>query len=434
MIPSRAALFLLLLPTLLSAQPDRSIDTAGAFLPPTYDSAALAAALIYPAEALEANIEGEVVAELLIATDGRIIDLGRIATHPLLNNAVDSVFSSFAVMRVASLNNDPSGSWSRLRFRFTRDDNGVGIMVITDTSAPRDQVDQMIEDDVIVVNTARLPSYDHAHLHSAAIYPQGSSSLGSMSTVEVMVLVSLDNRGHVVGTKVLEGNERFREAARRAVQATVFTPAILNGDLIPLQIIVPVTFTPPVRVDPHGDGSSHDAAPQEIAAPDASTIMALARPQKHPVPVDDVVADEISLFDDGALPDSSNGAGRSLSERERKLSPEQEMREEPLSFLPYAMLPAYDKTALQKHLTYPPEAVTGGMEGRVLVRVKIDEKGRLIDAQIVHGIGNPLDSVALDAVRKISYSPGMNGKDPVKMSFMIPITFILPGTPEPARE
>lgn len=368
----RRLLFILLVPFLfpviVPAQVTPSDGTSRAFLPPTYDSAALASALVYPAEALEANIEGEVVAELLIATDGRIIDLCRIATHPLLNNAVDSVFSSFAVTRVASLTGAPSGSWLRLRFRFARDNEGVGSIAITDSSASRDQVDQMIEDDVIVVNNATLPSYDRAHLHSAAIYPPGNSSLGSMSTVEVVVLVSLNNRGRVIDTKVLEGNERFREAARRAVQATVFTPAILNGDLIPLQIIVPVTFTPPVRVEPHGDGSSHDAV-SDTGRTSNTPMMPQAVPTPQPTPT--------------PTPTPS----------------------------------------------YPPEALDAGIEGTVYVSVKLNAKGEIVDARIARGVSPLLDAEALRAVRKTNFSPAIQNGQPIPMRLTIPVRFTLEAEP-----
>jgi protein TonB len=50
---------------------------------------------------------------------------------------------------------------------------------------------------------------------------------------------------------------------------------------------------------------------------------------------------------------------------------------------------------------YPPEARMNRVEGRVVVRVVIDEQGRLLDATIATGSGHEvLDHAALDVIRR----------------------------------
>ena len=50
---------------------------------------------------------------------------------------------------------------------------------------------------------------------------------------------------------------------------------------------------------------------------------------------------------------------------------------------------------------YPPEARMNRWEGRVVVRVVIDEQGRLLDAAVATGSGHALlDHAALDVIRR----------------------------------
>lgn len=78
------------------------------------------------------------------------------------------------------------------------------------------------------------------------------------------------------------------------------------------------------------------------------------------------------------------------------------------------------------YLRYPPEAVEAGVQGRVLVNMVIDEKGKVTDVKVVKGVSPLLDA---EAVRVISASPDwkpamVNGKK-VKCGLSLYVDFKL---------
>jgi protein TonB len=60
----------------------------------------------------------------------------------------------------------------------------------------------------------------------------------------------------------------------------------------------------------------------------------------------------------------------------------------------------------------------------VIVRVGVDEQGKVIEAVVVKSVPG-LDEAALDAARKYVFSPAMQRDRPVKVRIAIPITFKL---------
>jgi TonB family protein len=91
--------------------------------------------------------------------------------------------------------------------------------------------------------------------------------------------------------------------------------------------------------------------------------------------------------------------------------------------------------SIQENLRYPELARKAGIEGRVIVQFVVDEEGRVVDPEIVRGVGSGLDTAALEAVRTAAFKPGMQRGVPVRVKMSLPVTFILTepdGTGEPA--
>ncbi len=80
---------------------------------------------------------------------------------------------------------------------------------------------------------------------------------------------------------------------------------------------------------------------------------------------------------------------------------------------------------LQESIKYPEMAKKAGIEGRVYVKFIIDERGRVVDPVMIRGIGAGCDEVALEAVSKARFKPGMQRGRPVKVWYTIPIIFKL---------
>ena len=79
---------------------------------------------------------------------------------------------------------------------------------------------------------------------------------------------------------------------------------------------------------------------------------------------------------------------------------------------------------LREKLKYPEEALRKGIAGKVLVQFVVDERGHLIDPQVVRGLGAGLDEEALRLVRIMPWwTPGLVGGQPVKVAVTLPIVF-----------
>lgn len=62
---------------------------------------------------------------------------------------------------------------------------------------------------------------------------------------------------------------------------------------------------------------------------------------------------------------------------------------------------------------YPELARKAGIEGTVWIKVLIDKKGDVRDAQILRSVGAGLDEAALEALRKTKYTPAIQNNQPV---------------------
>lgn len=81
--------------------------------------------------------------------------------------------------------------------------------------------------------------------------------------------------------------------------------------------------------------------------------------------------------------------------------------------------------ALQQHVKYPEMARRAGIEGRVVVQFIIDKEGYVRDPQVVRSLGGGLDEAAIEAVKQVRFTPGMQRGRPVRVKYTIPVQFRL---------
>ncbi len=74
---------------------------------------------------------------------------------------------------------------------------------------------------------------------------------------------------------------------------------------------------------------------------------------------------------------------------------------------------------------YPLLARRLGKEGRVLLRLTIDEKGRLLNLEVLEGAGYGFTESAVEAVRKSTFSPAKKEGKPIPSRALLPIKFTL---------
>lgn len=81
--------------------------------------------------------------------------------------------------------------------------------------------------------------------------------------------------------------------------------------------------------------------------------------------------------------------------------------------------------AIYRRVKYPDIARKAGIEGRVVLQFIVDERGNVVNPTVIRGIGGGCDEAAIDAIRNVKFSPGMQRGRPVKVQFQLPIVFRL---------
>ena len=78
------------------------------------------------------------------------------------------------------------------------------------------------------------------------------------------------------------------------------------------------------------------------------------------------------------------------------------------------------------NVKYPQDAIDKEISGRVLVSFVVEKDGSIGDVKVVKGIGGGCDEEAVRVVNAMpKWKPGMDKGKPVRVSYMMPITFKL---------
>ena len=81
--------------------------------------------------------------------------------------------------------------------------------------------------------------------------------------------------------------------------------------------------------------------------------------------------------------------------------------------------------AVQEAVQYPEFAKKAGIEGRVFVQFVVDENGDVLNPTVTRGVHTLLDQAALNAVKDLSFEPGRQRGQAVKVRMSLPVTFKL---------
>jgi TonB family protein len=82
-------------------------------------------------------------------------------------------------------------------------------------------------------------------------------------------------------------------------------------------------------------------------------------------------------------------------------------------------------TLLLKNLRYPPNAKRNNISGEVLLKVKVDELGFVVSAELIKGLGYGCDEAAKSAVIKTQFEPGKQDGKEVESQIEIIVPFII---------
>ncbi|MBK6418362.1 MAG: energy transducer TonB [Candidatus Kapabacteria bacterium] len=87
--------------------------------------------------------------------------------------------------------------------------------------------------------------------------------------------------------------------------------------------------------------------------------------------------------------------------------------------------PSHDENALALSIKYPEEARRINLEGMVLVGALLSETGCLEKIQIIESDNTVFDQSAIDAVRRVKFTPAFQNGKPVRCWVRVPIKFSL---------
>lgn len=106
--------------------------------------------------------------------------------------------------------------------------------------------------------------------------------------------------------------------------------------------------------------------------------------------------------------------------------PEDDIQE--IEFQPYDKAPEVvgGFVEIAKHLVYPELAVKAGVEGRVVIEIKLSKTGQILDTKVIQSLGNNgCDEAAIDAIKKVKWKPAYQRDKPVNVIVSIPVVFRL---------
>ena len=79
---------------------------------------------------------------------------------------------------------------------------------------------------------------------------------------------------------------------------------------------------------------------------------------------------------------------------------------------------------INKHINYPPDALTNEKEGRVMIQFVVEQDGSVSNVTVLKGVYGSLDKEALRVIKLLpKWNPGMSGGKPARVYFRMPISF-----------
>lgn len=156
-------------------------------------------------------------------------------------------------------------------------------------------------------------------------------------------------------------------------------------------------------------------------------------PPPPPPKVSDVlniVEDDVVLDDELVLLDTEANEKTEVKFQDVKVEEEEEA-DAPVFFI-VEQMPVFPggEEALRKYIAqsvkYPAIAQENGIQGRVFVSFVVNTKGEVTDVKIARGVDPNLDKEAIRVVNNMpKWAPGKQRGKPVKVSYTVPINFVL---------
>lgn len=139
------------------------------------------------------------------------------------------------------------------------------------------------------------------------------------------------------------------------------------------------------------------------------------------------VNDDLSIFDSEADNETFVDVAPIVAAKEEK-----EEAEEAQVFFIVEEMPEFPggeaalRAFIAKSINYPVIAQENGIQGKVYVTFVVDKDGGISEAKIARGVDPSLDKEALRVVNQLpKWKPGKQRGKPVRVSYTVPISFVL---------
>lgn len=178
-----------------------------------------------------------------------------------------------------------------------------------------------------------------------------------------------------------------------------------------------------VAEEPAVEGEAVEAVPEvkvpEVKPPEEARPVAEAKVPKAPVKEEKVVDSGLSKAQPLAarsLPVSTAPPVPSAITQSQRTVAEEPAA--PSTFIPVEQPPRIIQLEQPK---FSDEQISRGIQGEIVVKVKIDKTGKPLEARVVSSTNPSLDAVVIEAVMRSSYSPGVMSSGPVSSWMTIPL-------------
>lgn len=94
-------------------------------------------------------------------------------------------------------------------------------------------------------------------------------------------------------------------------------------------------------------------------------------------------------------------------------------------YVPPSRVTRLPKVKGEARAEYPEEARRAGIEGQVVLKIRVSDKGKVVEAKVVESAGHGFDEAALKAVKNFTFSPGMKDGRPVATDITYTYSFLL---------
>lgn len=139
------------------------------------------------------------------------------------------------------------------------------------------------------------------------------------------------------------------------------------------------------------------------------------------------VVDDLSIFDSEADNETLVDVAPIIAAKEEK-----EEEEEAQVFFIVEEMPEFPggeaalRAFIAKSINYPVIAQENGIQGKVYVTFVVDKDGGISEAKIARGVDPSIDKEALRVVNSLpKWKPGKQRGKPVRVSYTVPISFVL---------